>query len=240
MESLSLEPDVYIWIPPRPAPSTYAVLQDVVARLRAPDGCPWDRVLTWQELRASLLEETYELLAALDAVDPITVSEEQGDLLLQIALQVQIAAETDRFRLGDVVSGIVGKLIRRHPHVFGDTQVSGPEEVLANWEAIKAAERKQNGGKRSPLAGVPASLPALAQAAAYQERMARLQAAAIPAAPWAALGDLPPAAPISPEMVGEVLFGLVAWARARGIDCESALREANVRYAAGVETTILA
>ena len=128
-----------LWIAPLATPGEYAALQDVVARLRAPDGCPWDRELTWAKMRASVLEEAHELLDALDADDPAKVAEELGDLLLQVALLTQIATEEGHFRFPEVVAHIVAKLIRRHPHVFGDTQVSGTDEVLANWEAIKRA-----------------------------------------------------------------------------------------------------
>lgn len=225
-----------LFIPARAGASSYSALQDVAARLRAPDGCPWDRDLTWDKLRASLLEECHELLAALDAGRADKVLEEQGDLLLQVAMQAQIAAEEGRFLLPDVITRIVDKLIRRHPHVFGDTVVNGTDEVLANWEAIKAAERAQNGEKRSPLAGVPKGLPALAQAEAYLDRMSRLRTASVPAAPWAALAALPPAARLTPEVLGSALFELVAWALAHGVEAESALRQANARFAAQVAT----
>ncbi|MCX7670017.1 MAG: MazG family protein [Anaerolineae bacterium] len=224
-----------LFIPPLARPSAYEALQDIAAHLRSPEGCPWDRELTWAKLRASLLEETYELLAALDANDATKVKEELGDLLLQISLQAQIATEEGRFRFGDVVAAIVEKLIRRHPHVFGDAVVSGTAEVLANWEAIKAAERQNNGEKRSPLAGIPQGLPALAQAEAYLDRMSRLAGRPVPAEPWAALANLPAGATVTAELLGEVLFELVAWAHARGLDAESALREANARFAAAVE-----
>lgn len=223
-----------LFVPPLPAPGAYAALQDVVARLRAPDGCPWDRALTWAKLRASLLEESYELLAALDTGDAAKVLEEQGDLLLQVALQVQIAAEVGVFRLPDVIARIVEKLIRRHPHVFDGAQVSDTDEVLANWEAIKAAERARNGEKRSPLAGVPAGLPALAQAEAYLDRMSRLRPNVTPAAPGELLARLPAGAPLSAEQVGGLLFELVAWALAHGIEAETALRQTNARYAAQI------
>jgi tetrapyrrole methylase family protein/MazG family protein len=225
-----------LFLPPLPAGSDYVALQEVVARLRAPDGCPWDRELTWDKLRASLLEETYELLAALDAGDPHKVAEEQGDLLLQIALQTQIAVEENLFRSPDVIRGIVSKLIRRHPHVFGDVKVSGTDEVLANWETIKAAERASNHEKkRSPLAGIPMDLPALAQSDAYLDRMSRLQTPEAPPSPCAELANLPAGAPVTAENVGKALFDLVAWAHARGVDAESALRATNQRYAANVE-----
>lgn len=228
------EPDAVLFVPARAGASSYSALQDVAARLRAPDGCPWDRELTWDKLRASLLEECHELLAALDAGNPEKVLEEQGDLLLQVAMQAQIAAEEGRFLLPDVMARIVDKLIRRHPHVFGDAVVNGTDEVLANWEAIKAGERAKNGEKRSPLAGVPKGLPALAQAEAYLDRMSRLRAASAPDAPWSALAALPPDAPVTPEVLGNALFGLVAWALARGVESESALRQANARFAAQI------
>jgi tetrapyrrole methylase family protein / MazG family protein len=226
-----------LWIAPLASPGDYAALQDVVARLRAPDGCPWDRELTWVKIRASVLEEAHELLDALDADDPGKVAEELGDLLLQVALLTQIASEEGRFRFPEVVAHIVAKLIRRHPHVFGDVEVSGTEEVLANWEAIKRAERAANGDaaqKRSPLAGIPKGLPALAQAEAYLDRMSRLRELTAPDAPWSILADLPADAALTPELVGDALFNLVAWARARGVESESALRETNARYAARV------
>lgn len=224
-----------LYIPPLPYPGSYAALQNVAARLRAPDGCPWDRELTWDKLRPFLLEEAYELLDALDRADPAKVLEEEGDLLLQIALQAQIATEAGAYRFPEVVARIVDKLIRRHPHVFGEVAVSGTDEVLANWEAIKAAERAQSGEKKSPLASVPRGLPALAQAESYLDRMSRVRQAAPPAAPWAPLANLAPGQAAAPELVGQVLFDLVAWALARGVEAESALREANARFAAGID-----
>lgn len=229
----------HLFLPPRAGAAAYEALQDVVARLRAPDGCPWDRALTWPKLRASLLEESYELLAALDADDADKVVEEQGDLLLQVALQAQIATEEGRFRLPDVIARVVEKLIRRHPHVFGDAEVNDEAEVLVAWEAIKAAERAANGEERSsPLAGVPAGLPALAQAEAYLTRMARLRPAAAPEAPWAPLAALAPDAPLEAELLGDALFDLVAWALARGVEAESALRQANARFAGQVAASL--
>jgi tetrapyrrole methylase family protein/MazG family protein len=225
----------HLFIPPRAGASTYEALQDIAAHLRAPEGCPWDRELTWGKLRANLLEETHELLAALDADDAQKVSEELGDLLLQVAMQTQIAAEEGLFRYPEVVGHIVEKLIRRHPHVFGDAVVSGTDEVLANWEAIKRAERAEKNDRKSPLSGIPAGLPALAQADAYLDRMSRISEQETPEEPWSVLQDAAADAPVTPDTVGDALFGLVAWARARGIDAESALREANARYAQRVE-----
>ena len=150
LSQVALASGASLWIAPLASPGEYAALQDVVARLRAPDGCPWDRELTWAKMRASVLEEAHELLDALDADDPAKVAEELGDLLLQVALLTQIATEEGRFRFPEVVAHIVAKLIRRHPHVFGDAQVSGTDEVLANWEAIKRA---------SANAGPPTATP---------------------------------------------------------------------------------
>jgi len=238
-----LSPTTMLLVPAASHPASYEALQDIVAHLRAPEGCPWDRELTWAKLRGSLLEEAHELLTALDTEDEVKIKEELGDLLLQIGMQAQIATEAGRFRFGDVVAGIVDKLIRRHPHVFGDATVSGTAEVLANWEAIKAVERKSNGEKRSPLSGIPKGLPALAQADAYLDRMSRLrkaEAAAQPSAaaqPWAALAALPPDVPVTDEMLGDALFGIVAWAQTRGLDSESALRATNTRFAAAVENS---
>jgi tetrapyrrole methylase family protein / MazG family protein len=223
--------NVWVLVPPLPHPGSYLALQEVVARLRAPDGCPWDRELTWDKLRAFLLEESYELLTALDTENPQKVAEEQGDLFLQLALQTQIAVEEGKYRAGDVMSGIVSKLIRRHPHVFGDEQVSGTDEVLANWEAIKRAERAANGEKRSPLSGIPAGLPALAQAEAYLDRISRLTTIDVPAIPCTELLGESDNGLVSADTVGRALLGLVAWARARGIDAESALRATNASYA---------
>ena len=239
---VALASSASLWIAPLASPGDYAALQDVVARLRTPDGCPWDRELTWAKMRASVLEEAHELLDALDADNSGKVAEELGDLLLQVALLTQIATEEGRFRFPEVVAQIVAKLIRRHPHVFGDAQVSGTDEVLANWEAIKRAERAANSGaangnaaqKRSPLAGIPKGLPALAQAEAYLDRMSRLREVTAPDAPWSVLAGLPANAVPTPEIVGEALFNLVAWSRARGVESESALRETNARYAARV------
>ncbi len=231
-----------LYVPGLPYPSSYSALQNVSARLRAPNGCPWDRELTWDKLRPFLLEETYELLDALDQADPQKVLEEEGDLLLQISLQAQIATEKGDYRFSDVVRHIVEKLIRRHPHVYGEVAVSGTDEVLSNWEAIKAQERAQNGApqaKKSPLSGVPKGLPALAQAESYLDRMSRLRTGSPSTQPdarepWGPLANLGSDEALTPELLGQVLFDLVAWAMARGVEAESSLRETNARFAAEV------
>lgn len=149
--------------------------QEVVAHLRAPDGCPWDREQTHLTLRNNLLEETYEALEALDAENMAGLREELGDLLLQIVLHAQIASEEGEFSLADVVQGINQKIIRRHPHVFGDIRVANVTAVIQNWEKIKQEERQHNQapGNKGSLDGIPTTLPALAQAQAVYDRAFR-------------------------------------------------------------------
>ncbi len=137
----------------------------VIARLRGPDGCPWDREQTFVSLRPYLLEETYEILEALDDEDFARLKEELGDLLMHIVFQAQIAREEGLFDIDDVLRTINEKLIRRHPHVFGDVEVEGTREVLENWEKIKLGE-----GEKTLLGGVPRSLPALLRAFRVQEK----------------------------------------------------------------------
>jgi len=164
-----------LYVPPLARPGAFETFQDTIAHLRAPDGCPWDREQTHASLRRNLLEEVYEVLAALDAEDADALREELGDLLLQIVLHSQIAVEAGEFSMAEVIAAIDAKLKRRHPHVFGDVQVSGVAEVFANWETIKKAERADDGhGDKSALDGVPVSLPALAQAEAYGDRASRV------------------------------------------------------------------
>jgi tetrapyrrole methylase family protein / MazG family protein len=140
--------------------------------LRSPEGCPWDREQSLETLKEHLVEETHEVLDAIDSGDRRRLCDELGDLLLQIVFQAQLCAEEKSFTFDDVASAIVDKLIRRHPHVFGDTKVSGAGEVLKNWEAIKRTEK---GGKpASTLDGIPKSLPALHQAHLMQKRVARV------------------------------------------------------------------
>src|SRR5213082_1330527 len=132
-------------------------LLEVVRRLRSPQGCPWDREQTHASLRATMLEEAYEVLEAIDEASIPKLREELGDVLLQVLMQAEIAEEAGDFSLGDVADSVREKLVRRHPHVFGDTRVSGAEEVLRNWDALKAKEY----GRESAMDGVQRSLPAL-------------------------------------------------------------------------------
>ena len=165
-----------LYVPPLPMDTSFENFQEIVARLRAPDGCPWDREQTHLSLRKYLLEETYETLAELDSEDVEGMREEFGDLLLQIVLHAQIGSEEGEFGMADILQGISQKLVRRHPHVFGDVQVDGVKGVLQNWEKLKAVEKKDNGDQkhRGLLEGVPKEFPALAQAQQIQDRAARV------------------------------------------------------------------
>ena len=152
-----------LYLPALSGLSSLEAFQEVVARLRAPDGCPWDREQTHLSLRKYLLEETYEALDALDAGDIYGMREEFGDLLLQILLHAQIGVEEGEFNMGEIIETIKTKIIRRHPHVCGDLDVSDSADVLRNWERIKKAE-PSNAHRTSALDGVPTVLPALMRA----------------------------------------------------------------------------
>ena len=141
----------------------YEVITDVmriVRRLRAPNGCPWDREQTHESLKNALLEESYELIDAIDEDDDAHICEEMGDVLLQFALHAVIAEEQSAFTARDACTELVEKLIYRHPHVFGDIRVSGSDEVLKNWDALKMSQRKQT-SQTEVLKSVPKSFPAL-------------------------------------------------------------------------------
>ncbi|HKL21415.1 MAG TPA: nucleoside triphosphate pyrophosphohydrolase [Tichowtungia sp.] len=148
-------------------------LLDVMRRLRAPDGCPWDREQTIESLRGNLIEETYEVVDAMDSGDRKELCEELGDLLLQVVFQSQIADEEGAFNFDDVAKGIADKLVRRHPHVFGDVQADTPDEVIRNWEKIKKTE-KGGDTPRSLVEGIPKHLPALSKAHLVQKRVAKV------------------------------------------------------------------
>ena len=230
-----LEADIMasaIYLPPLRTLSAFESLQNTVARLRAPDGCPWDREQTHQSLRKHLLEEAYETLEALDQGDFDGLREELGDLLLQILMHAQIAHEEGHFKMSDVVSGIQAKLIRRHPHVFGDVEVTDVDQVLSNWEHFKSEEK--DGG---PLDGVPRSLPALAQTAELQDRARRV------GFEWAA--TKPALDRIREQLAeleaqddqkwreaefGDLLFSVVNYARWIKIDPEAELQRANQQF----------
>ncbi|MCB0255337.1 MAG: MazG family protein [Anaerolineae bacterium] len=212
-----------VYVPPAGPYASYGRLQEIVAHLRAPDGCPWDREQTVQTLRKDLLEEVYELIEALDEDDDAKMAEELGDAALVLTMIAQIGAEEERFRWPQVMEQIVEKLIRRHPHVFGDVEVNSVDEVLSNWAAIKDEERGQEGneGKKGngALDSVPRALPALMLASKYQSRLAR-------AGLEPALNGANP--------LGRRLWDLVTEAKAGGIDAETALREVCEQVAAAV------
>jgi tetrapyrrole methylase family protein/MazG family protein len=147
-------------------------LTDLMAGLRGPDGCPWDREQTHQSLKPCVIEETYEVLEAIEAQNPDKLCEELGDLLLQVVFHAQLAAEQGQFTMADVINGISDKLVRRHPHVFGETQVTGVAGVLENWEKIKKQEYQAE--RQSALDGVPQGLPALMQAEKLQHKAAKV------------------------------------------------------------------
>ncbi len=203
----------------------------VVAKLRDPDGgCPWDLEQTHETLKRYLLEEAYEALEALDEGEPKRLAEELGDLLMQIVLHAQLGEDAGEFVIEDVFASIAAKLIRRHPHVFGELEVSGAQEVLRNWEVLKKEER----GDQPLLDAVPTALPALAQAQSVQSRAAKahLGPQPMPADAIArTLGPLAEATGEAPsELLGELLFGIVALARERDLDAEEALRQAVRRF----------
>jgi len=224
--------DLLAHVPDGPVPSSQGGerLLDLVrvqARLRAPDGCPWDLEQTHQTLARHLLEETHELLEAIDADDPDAIREELGDLLLQVTFHAQIASDEGRWDVDDVAQGLVEKLIHRHPHVFGQVQVSGADEVLVNWEKLKAEEK----GERAIEDDIPASLPALARAGKVQRRAAGwgFEWRTLESAIGALREEVDELAEATDqddaeEEIGDVLFATVAVARRLGVDAESALR----------------
>ena len=240
----------------RPHP-TFGDLVATMARLRAPGGCPWDRAQTSASLRPYLLEEAYETLDAIDGGAPDRLKEELGDLLLQVVFHAQMAAEAGTFTIDDVVAGLVEKLVRRHPHVFGGAAAATPDAVVTRWEAIKEAERADaraaaeprggvgtTGGTDGPdhgaLAGLARTLPALILAQQMQTRAARAglagpdgagvdpALAGVRRAAEALTGASGPAE--TDEKVGELLFSAVGAARALGVDGELALRDVAERF----------
>lgn len=227
-----------LFVPALDEGTSFESFQEIVAHLRAPNGCPWDREQTHESLRKHLLEETYEAIAAIDVGDFDSMREEFGDLLLQIMLHSQIASEEGEFTANDVVKGIYDKIIRRHPHVFGDLKVSGVEGVLMNWEKLKEKERRGKGDKvKGMLDGVPLALPALSQAQEYQDRAARV------GFDWPAVdGVLDKLVEEVQEVkqadtdfqladeIGDLFFVLVNFARWQKVDAESALRGTNMKF----------
>jgi tetrapyrrole methylase family protein / MazG family protein len=230
-------PSTCLYVPSLGEGTSFESFAGIVAHLRAPDGCPWDREQTHQTLRKHLLEESYEALSAIDANDTMGMREEFGDLLLQIVLNAQIASENNDFSMTGIVKNIYEKIVRRHPHVFGDVKLSGVDDVLQNWEKLKEKERGKKKENRGLLDGVPSILPALSQAQEYQDRAARV------GFDWPEIdGVLDKIREEIEEIkqaenleqvtgeLGDLFFVLVNLARWRSVDAESALREANLKF----------
>jgi ATP diphosphatase len=222
-------------------------LVEVVARLRAPDGCPWDREQTLRSLRPFVLEEAYEVLQAIDRDDLGALAEEIGDFVFEGVLLAQLASEAGHFTIADSLRSITDKLIRRHPHVFGDAaRASSADEVLGRWEAIKARERVEAGEQKTILSGVPKTLPALLGALEIGMRAAAV------GFDWARVSDV--LAKIQEEVdelraeveraggtdearerrveeeMGDLFFALANLSRKLGVEPESALRAANEKF----------
>ncbi len=240
-----------IYLPPLQAHTSLRTadgLHWIVARLLGPDGCPWDREQTHRSLRANLLEEVYEVLEALDTEDMPALAEESGDLLVQVFIHSEMARQAGHFNLGDVIEQIGRKLIRRHPHIFGNLTVDGSGQVLHNWEQIKAQELAEKGRTRnSALDGIPVDLPALATAQKlvskagrsgfewrsiqdvwhklYEELDELVQAAAHSSTHQSAEHQANVA-----EELGDLLFVTVSLARWLHLDAESVLRAANHKF----------
>lgn len=212
-------------------------LKAIVTRLRAPDGCPWDREQTHQSIRAQLLEEAYEVLEAIDEADDALLAEELGDVLLHIVFHACLAEERGVFSLDDVARGINAKLIRRHPHVFGEgAKLGSSAEVLKKWDELKRAEKPHRTGA---LDGIPPILPALMQAQETQKKAAKVGF------------DWPAAAPVLDKVreelreleadlaagknpsdeLGDLFFSLVNLSRHLGVDAEQACRDATRKFA---------
>lgn len=223
------------------AGNAFERLCSIVARLRAPGGCPWDREQTLASLKPCLVEESYELLDVMDGDDSAGHREELGDVLLQVVFQALIREERGEFRIEDVLNAISDKLVRRHPHVFGDVVVRGTDDVLGNWEQIKKREKKDADGKaRSAIAGVPQSLPSLLRAQRVQAKAARV------GFDWddrdgprakideelreldeaAASGD----AERTSDEAGDLLFSVVNLCRFLKVDAETSLRQSVDKF----------
>ena len=221
-------------MPERANLDNFAVLKEIIAKLRSPDGCPWDKKQTHASLRPYLVEESYEVLQSLEDGTPQKLCEELGDLLLQIMLHAQIAAEAGQFNIDDVVQGISDKLIHRHPHVFGGEKVQDAGEVEQNWQALKQEEREEG---ESLLTGVPDQMPALAYSQSIQRRVAGV------GFDWEKVDEIIDKlaeevaeikqAPDQQERAkefGDLLFTLANVARRLDIDLEMSLRSANQRF----------
>jgi XTP/dITP diphosphohydrolase/tetrapyrrole methylase family protein/MazG family protein/ATP diphosphatase len=230
--------------PKRHIGGSFEELVEIMKKLRAPGGCPWDRKQTLDTLKEYVIEESYELIDAIDSKDVKNICEECGDLLLQIVFIAQIAAENDWFEVQEIIESLCDKLKRRHPHVFGDLKVRDSEEVRRNWDMIKLQERESKKEEPSRLTGIPRSMPALLRAYAIQERAAKV------GFDWEK-GNLDPIwAKIDEEIrelrkaldegdagevkeeIGDLLFAVVNLSRHIGVNPEEALQGANEKFSA--------
>jgi tetrapyrrole methylase family protein/MazG family protein len=215
-------------------------LLDVMARLRGPDGCPWDREQTRTSLKPFLIEEAYEVLEAIEAGDPRELEAELGDLLFQVVFHARLAEEAGEFAMASLLRRLIDKMVSRHPHVFADASVRTSSEVLAQWEAIKQREAAASGQRRSVIDGVPRALPALLRAQRLQAKAARVNFDWPDArAAWAKVeeeireaGDAIASGESRrvQEELGDALFSLVNVARLSSIDAEEALRGAIEKF----------
>ena len=237
LEIIDVSEITSFYVPPLGEGTSFESFAEIVAHLRAPNGCPWDREQTHETLRKHLLEESYEAISAIDSGDFTEMREEFGDLLLQVVLQSQIANEEKQFNINQVIHGIHSKIVRRHPHVFGDVEVEDVTGVLANWEKLKEKERGEKKEEKGLLDGVPKVLPALSQAQEYQDRAARV------GFDWEGIeGVLDKVKEEIEEIkhaetdfelaseIGDLLFALVNVARWKHVDAESALRGTNLKF----------
>jgi MazG family protein len=192
-------------------------LLNIMRTLRAPEGCPWDREQSHESLRPYMLEEAAEAVEAIESGDPAWMADELGDVLLQVAFHAVIAEESGRFRYEDIEGSIVNKLIRRHPHVFGETQVATADEVVTNWQAIKAQEPQR---KKS----IPSGLPTIMRAAAFAKQQ--------PAPTLEELQQQTQALEPNATQMARLLFNLISYAQSNKIDLEMALRD----YLSGTST----
>jgi MazG family protein len=222
------------------ASELFTELVEIMSRLRGENGCPWDREQTSESIKPYLVEETYEVLEAIDEQDPAKLREELGDLMLQIVFHAQMAEEAGTFKIADVLAGINDKLRRRHPHVFGDVKAETSQEVLFNWEQIKKAERQKVNGQASLLDGVPRELPALLRAHRLQEKASRVgfdwkEAHEVLLKVEEEFAELRTAmeGQVAEQVeaeLGDLLFSLVNLSRFLAVNPEEALRKTIARF----------
>ena len=215
-------------------------LLQIMARLREPGGCPWDREQTRTSLKPFLIEEAYEVLEAIEANEPRAMSEELGDLLFQVVFHARLGEERGEFAMADVLSQLIDKMIRRHPHVFADAVAATPTEVLAQWEVLKQREAAEKGKQRSVIDGVPRAMPSLVRAQRTQAKAARIGFDWPDArAAWdkvrEEVGEAGEAIEAGDadrirEELGDVLFSLVNVARLASIDAEDVLHGAVEKF----------